>query len=326
MRSTHGNRPRTAPSPAPSTQTLPDPRTVMTLPNFLIIGTNKGGTTSLYYFLRKHPEIFMSPVKEPQFFAMDAPEGDPRVPGARWDTVTTMAEYEDLFSEAGAATAIGEATTSYLYNELAPERIHHHIPSVKMIAILRDPIERAYSNYLHNVRDGHEPISDFGQAIAAEGCNGRIMGRLNYRDKGLYAQQLDRYFALFPREQFRFFLYEDFDESPGPVLRHIYEFLNVDAKFEQDLDVRLNVGGVPKSKRLQSALNRQEKLKWAVDPYVPGWLRRRLLRSQARNLSKPPISADLRREMIEFFRDDTARVADLTGLDVTRWQTAPASV
>ena len=172
-----------------------EPRDVA-LPNFLIIGAAKAGTTSLYRYLEQHPEVYMSPVKEPKFFALGGERLDYRGPGdearMRGASVTSLEDYRELFRGVSTETAVGEASTLYLYSERAAARIKHHVPDVKLIAVLRNPVDRAYSDFLHLVRDGIEPLTDFPQALEAE--ESRIRSRWapmwHYRRRGFYHPQL----------------------------------------------------------------------------------------------------------------------------------------
>jgi hypothetical protein len=294
----------------------------MTLPNFLVIGAQKAGTTSLYYHLKHHPEVFMSAVKEPQFFAFEGGVPDAGGPGdAGADAVCDLASYAELFAAGAGMAARGEASTIYLYDEHAPARIREHVPDAKLIAILRDPAERAYSNYMHLIRDGREPITDFRAALAEEGARRELGWSANWRylDKGFYSRQIERYLELFPRDQIRIYLYEDFDADPAPIMRDVYRFLGVRDDVTQDLSLRLNVAGVPKSRGVQSLMKRQERLKWALDPFVPEGVRRRLLKLQNRNLERSGMDADVRAELVEFYRDDILRLQRLIGADLSRW-------
>ncbi len=123
----------------------------MTMPNFLIVGAMKCGTTALYYYLEQHPQIFMSPVKEPNFFCFEGREGLDS-----GNSITDIAAYRGLFRGVSSERAIGEASHCYLYEPRAVERIKHYTPDARLIAILRSPIERAYSHFLHAVRNGTE--------------------------------------------------------------------------------------------------------------------------------------------------------------------------
>jgi hypothetical protein len=299
-----------------------EPRSAL-LPTFLVLGAQKAGTTALFYALSKHPEVFASKLKEPSFFT-DAAEAlaDAAGPG---DEVTRMMDsledYQALFAEASGAQARGEASTSYLYDTGAPEKIRGLVPDAKMIAILRNPVDRAYSNFLYLIREGREPLHDFREALAEEGRR-RAEGwstTWRYLDKGLYADQVERYLAHFDREQLRCYLYEDYNEDPQATVTDVYRFLGVDDGFSQDLSIRLNVSGLPKSKRLQSVSRRSRRLKWMIDPLIPDRLRKSLLKAQNTNLVRPPLSPELRAELIETCRGDIERVGELTGLDVSRW-------
>jgi hypothetical protein len=168
------------------------------LPNFLIIGAQKSGTTSLYNYLKQHPQIFMPRLKEPHFFTY---EGQlPPHPSV----VTSWQDYRALFADARDEIAVGEASPSYLHGEQAPRRIAHYFPTIKLIAILRNPADRAFSNWMHNVSYGREEL-DFGQALQAE--ERRIQEGVGYlfwyRYKGFYHRHLTRYLALFDRTQLR---------------------------------------------------------------------------------------------------------------------------
>lgn len=179
----------------------------MTLPNMLIIGAPKSGTTSLYQYISGHPQVYMSPIKEPFFFASD--NGRLDYPGTQvllpfGASITTPNAYEALFAGATSQHCIiGEASATYLYNSNTPARIKRLIPSVKMIAILRHPVERAFSQFMDNRRDGREPMLDFARALAVEDERIRRGWRLtvHYRAMGFYFQQLTRYYSLFPKEQ-----------------------------------------------------------------------------------------------------------------------------
>src|ERR671929_75877 len=135
----------------------------MTMPNFFIIGAMKSGTTALYYYLEQHPEVYMSPVKEPNFFCSQEQKN-----GA--DAVTDIRAYERLFRGVLGETAVGEASHCYLYEPRAAAAIRRCVPEAKLLAILRNPIDRAFSHFLHMVRTGSEPLSDFAQALREEGA------------------------------------------------------------------------------------------------------------------------------------------------------------
>jgi hypothetical protein len=180
----------------------------MSLPNFLIIGAAKAGTNALYHYLRQHPQVYMSPWKEPKFFAFESEAdlgfraADGKDAPVNASVILDQAEYEKLFDGADHALARGEASTHYLYVEDSPRRIKALIPKARLIAVLRNPVDRAFSSYQHLVRDDLEPL-DFGPALDAEPR--RIAEHYaylyRYTDMGFYSEQLDRYERIFPEEQ-----------------------------------------------------------------------------------------------------------------------------
>jgi hypothetical protein len=195
------------------------------------------------------------------------------------------------------------------------------IPEAKLIAILRNPVERAYSNFLYLVREGREPLQDFGAALDAEAQRRAEGWSTNwlYKDKGFYGAQLERYLEHFPREQLHCVLYEDYNRDPEPAVRKVYRYLGVDDSFVPDLSIRLNVSGLPKSKGLQAMSNRSRRLKWVIEPLVPDRLRRGLLKAQNKNLSRPQLPPEVRARLVEEYRPDIERVRKLTGLDISGW-------
>ncbi|HJQ84304.1 MAG TPA: sulfotransferase, partial [Candidatus Binatia bacterium] len=252
------------------------------LPNFLVIGAARSGTNSLYRWLGQHPEICVSPVKEPRFFAFeDAP---PAFAGHKPDdytdfpTWTSLAEYRRLFRPVAGQRAVGEASTVYLYypGERPAERIRFHVPDAKLIAILRQPAERAYSNYLLAVQHGWEPLPDFAAALAAEDERARAGWSyfLRYRRNGLYHQQLARFYARFPAMQIRVLLYDDLCARPLAVMREVFAFLGVDDRFTPDVSRRHLRSGRTRSAAIARALASRHPLKLAVARRLPARLRR----------------------------------------------------
>ena len=151
----------------------------MTLPNFFIIGAAKSGSTSLYHYVKQHPQIYMSPLKEPKFFALAGEKLDFPGPGDQENVsraITDIHSYRNLFQGRTTEIVIGEASVLYLYSRRAINHIWQSIPNAKLIAILRHPVDRAYSNFLSLRRPNHEPIADFSQALQQE--EARIQSKL----------------------------------------------------------------------------------------------------------------------------------------------------
>ncbi|MFC1495140.1 sulfotransferase [Thermodesulfobacteriota bacterium] len=254
------------------------------MPNFLIIGAAKAGTTALYHYLHQHPQIYLSPRKEPRFFAYEGENLNfcgpyDHVEASRDAIVTDINIYQSLFQGVSTEKAIGEASTLYHYSLKAPERIQHYIPDAKLIAILRNPVDRAYSGFLHFVRDDLEPLTDFAQALQEEEVrirNNWLPG-YHYKEMGFYYTQLKRYYARFDHSRIKIYLYEDFKTGPLSVLRNIFRFLRVDEEFVPDISIRHNVSGIPRNKMLyRYFLRGRNPIKAILKPFIPTKLRRRI--------------------------------------------------
>ncbi len=260
----------------------------MSLPNFIILGAAKAGTTALYYYLMQHPQIHVTPLKETNFFALEGQPLDFRGPGdeeyVNRLSITRLEDYKEQYRWSGGRTAIGEASPLYLYSPRAVERIRHYVPDAKLIAILRNPVDRAFSAFLHLVRDDREPFSDFRQGLAAE--LERIAAHWehiwHYKSLGLYHEQLRRYYDAFPAEQIKVFLYKDLRTDPEAMVREMFDFLGVDPSFVPDMTERHNVTRLPPGK-------------------------------------KPVLLPEVRAELRNFFREDALRLQDLIGRDVSHW-------
>ncbi len=297
----------------------------MTMPNFLVIGAAKAGTTSLYSYLKEHPQIYMSPHKEPRFFALEGKPIDFQGPGdlTRFKFVTNIESYRALFEEVSHEVAIGEASPWYLYVPQAPKRIKNYIPNAKLIAILRDPVERAYSNFLHAVSEELEPLNDFMQAMEAE--EERIRHnwsyRWHYKQKGFYSVQIKRYYDLFDRDQIRFYLYDDFITSPMSVMQDIFRFLGVNDTFVPNTSQKHNVSRLPKNKVLDKLCRQPNSMKSILKPFLPSRLRQQV-KTNLINLNlqkKPQLLPEVRKQFIEEYREDILRLQELIQRDLSRW-------
>lgn len=292
--------------------TIMDVRT----PDFLIIGAQKAGTTSLYEYLRSHPEIwFPEGVKETHFFTYWGSSGY-ESESSRVYVTTEKEEYLDLFADAPLDCLAGEASPSYLYDSEAPKRIRTLVPNVSLIAILRDPVQRAYSNYLHAVRSGRESHS-FADALEME--SDRIQNgapnMLHYRSKGLYGRQIARYVQHFGRDQLLVLLSEDLWENRLSTLQSILNFLDVDSDVTLDASEHHGASGVPKSDFLRSLYQSKgvrEKLKAILPRSVRATLRDTFLH-------RPQMDEKTARQLRESYREDLERLQELIEQDVSDW-------
>ncbi len=292
------------------------------MPNFLVIGAAKSGTTSLYHYLKQHPQVYMSPEKEPKFFAFEGRKLDFRGPGYRM-VVTDIEEYRALFAGVSGEEAIGEASAMYLYVPEAADRIRRYVPEARLVAMLRNPVDRAYSAYLHRVREGRERLG-FSEALKEEETRIQDNWRplWHHKSMGFYHAQLTRYYELFSREQIRVYLYEDLNEDPVGMTQSIFRFLEVDDAFVPDTSLRLNVSRIPRSRALQTFINKPNPLKSVLKPSLPKGLRKPLFAASLldHNLTKPPqMPEDVREELTEAYREDILKLQGLIGRDLSSW-------
>lgn len=232
---------------------VPDSESQMRLPTFLVIGANKAGTSTLYDHLRQHPKVFMPPVKEPHFFSYfgDVPAEEPMVEDVT-PNLRTLDDYARLFDDARPDQEVGEASTGYLCTPVVPPRVRDVLPDVRLIAILRDPAERAWSAWKMFRRRGDESRTDPLSAMKSEPDSRFILN-------GMYGAALHRWLELFPREQLSVYLLEDLAADANQVMADIFAFLGL-TPVSIDADHRENAG--PDADPAPEALRN-----WLVDLY-----------------------------------------------------------
>jgi hypothetical protein len=293
----------------------------------LIIGAPKSGTTSLFRYLKTHPEVFMSTIKEPRYFAF--PDQRPAFRGAgsgryNSEVVWRLEDYRRLFANRGDARVAGEGSATYLWSPGAPGAIRRMIPEARLVAILRHPADRAYSHFNHNRRNGYEPLTEFRLALDAEaqrialGWNPNV----HYRARGRYGEQVARYLATFPRDQLLVLLHEDLQTQPTETLARICRFVGIDDAFVFDTSKRHNVtDGLPRRIWLNRLFANESTTKDVARRIVPESVRSALFRRFYRsNLDPaPPLDPALRRTLLEEFRDDLVLLQRLIGCDVGHW-------
>ncbi|MFF5288011.1 sulfotransferase family protein [Paractinoplanes globisporus] len=205
----------------------------MPLPDFLIAGVPKAGTTALHAALAPHPGLYLSPVKEPKFFLTDGPpprHGGPGDVQTYQEHVWRREDYEALFTGAPDGALLGEATPFYLHDLDAHARIKALVPQARLILLLRDPVDRAHSNWTHLWNAGLEPEADFLAACAAE--PERVAAGWaafwHYTGLGMYGRQIEHLYRHFPREQVLLLRYRELKDSPAATLDRVCAFLGVD--------------------------------------------------------------------------------------------------
>jgi hypothetical protein len=294
-------------------------------PNFFIVGAAKSGTTSLYRYLGQHPEVYVSPMKEPNWFSRV------HAPG-RISSVASEAEYLRLFEGRDGEPAAGEASPSYLWDEEAPWRIKKAVPEAKIIAILRHPVDRALSDYAQTVRWEGETLPLLEALKQGHYAQPKTYGitRL-YVDLGFYAEQVRRYLEAFGEGRVRIFLYEDLERDPGALLRSVLEFLDVDPGYADSVetDVQYNKYSIPKEGPLARVAEKVLKSRTFRSPQFRA-LRMRLipdakLRFRIRQFlrfredAKPEMDPESRRFLMNLYREDIRELQGLIGRDLEHW-------
>ncbi|HEX5047974.1 MAG TPA: sulfotransferase [Gammaproteobacteria bacterium] len=302
---------------------------------FFVAGVPKAGTTALCRFLAQHPDVFMCPIKEPSYFssrellsfgaeAVRAAEAKAAAV-ERWLAGERPAppehgfalqwrSYEALFRGVRGERAVGEGSVTYLWAPGAPSAIRARFPEARFVLILRDPAGRFFSQY--RATRWASPLRTFGECIAL-GLERRD-GWGDVLDVGRYATQLERFFACFPRDRFSIHLYEDLCADPRAVCRTILAFLGVDLDHPLDVSRRINEPLLPRLPRVLAAA-RLVSGRCALSTWVPRqWHEplRRLLRAER---SRGVMSGAERGTLVEHYRDEIGRTAELIGRDLSSW-------
>ena len=295
----------------------------MKKPNFFIIGAPKCGTTSLAAWLAEHPDIYMSPVKEPNFYNVD-------LSNAR----ITRRDYELLFSAAtNDHKAIGEASTSYLFSIVAVPNIEREIPNSRYIVMVRNPVEMAYSFHEELLALGYEQIDNFGEAwrLSEERAKGRAITRwchepklLDYKSVCRLGEQIDRLYKTVPRERVLVLVLDDIKENSRREYLNVLEFLEVpdDGRTEFPVYNPAKKRRWPWVQRAVLAAGKTSRtIKNALGiPTVWGTgILNALNKLGLRYRPRPPMPPGLRAELTEYFRDDILLLSRLLNRDSSAW-------
>jgi len=303
------------------------------LPNFLIAGPPKGGTTSLHHYLRQHPQVYMNPIKEPQFFAIAdlrarddyaATVARERAPlrayldGAQLDPaqywITEWDDYVRMFRNARDEVAIGEASVNYFWMPSAAATIRSRLPNVRLVFMLRDPMERLFAWYMMALRRG-------GRVTFREWAERAMSGGPEYGpavDGGRFGTHLARFLTHFPREQMRIYLYDSLRADTRSVVRDLLAFLGVDPDRPLDVSRVHNPTVVPRFPAVDR-LRRQVLGNRSLTSWLPGPWHQALKRLYNRRRIDFTIDPADRRMVIDYYRDEILHAADLIGRDLSGW-------
>ena len=284
----------------------------MTLPNFMCLGAAKSGTTTLYDILRQHSEIYIPTFKEPHFF--DIPENYNN--GLEW--------YKKNYFNKADKKIIADFTPSYLFDKNAPKRIFESLGrNMKFLVILRNPVDRAYSHYLHSKRDYHEN-ENFEEALELEVNRLKKYKdqsdylsylRHSYVHQGLYSQMLERYLQYFSLDNFLFIHFEDeLLKERDLTIKRILNFLEVDNSVLLNTDIRSNPSSKEKSKMLKKLMKKRGWWRKVIKFMVPSMQLRQVIRNRIQRINitefkAEQLSSEVRSDLLEkYFRKDISNL------------------
>ncbi|MBL7501187.1 sulfotransferase [Frankia sp. CNm7] len=302
----------------------------MSLPDFLVIGVPKAGTTAMHAALSRHPELFLPAVKEPKFFLSEGPppaRGGPGDAQTYQEHVWRRADYEALFDPAPAGALRGEATPFYLYDLDAQNRIKRLLPKAKLIVLLRNPVDRAHSNWTHLWAAGLESERDFVRACALEQSR-REAGWAHfwhYVSQGRYGAQLAHLLGLFSRDQVLLLRYRELREEPVATLDKVCDFLGVATGLLERAPSE-NVTPYVADTQVNTVLRHILRTGGQIGHHFPVRVRETarapfLAALQRQKGGRRPLSPEERAAVLPYFVEDIALLEEVTGLSYADWLT-----
>jgi hypothetical protein len=300
----------------------------MALPDFFVIGAPKAGTSALHAALATHPALHMSEVKEPKHFLCDhgaVPRGGPGDAHSYQEWIRERGQYEQLFADAPPGALCGESTPFYLSSQPALARIRAAVPGARLIAVLRDPIDRAYSNWAHLWADGLETIPDFLAACAEEerrvAAGWAPMWR--YLGSSRYGEQLRDLYRLFPRDQVHLLRYKELVDEPHQAIDDICRFLGVEPGLVMKLQGH-NVGTFVADTRTNRAVRALIRGGATAGSHFPPQVWRKaslplLWALQRTPQHRPELRPEAREQLLGYFAGDIALLESETGDSFQDW-------
>jgi len=277
-------------------------------PNFFIVGAAKAGTTTLYEYLNITKGVYMSPVKETRFFHRS--KSRYRIIA---NSITDESKYLKLFSKVKDEKAIGEASPGYLRDPETPELIHEKVPNAKIIIMLRDPVQRAFSHYLMKKTNGlekplHQIIEDYmkGKKYDTDSID-RIISA------GLYTDNIKRYMNIFGSQNIKILIFEKFVKDPTNHVKEVLNFLGVDSKLPSNIGKVYNAYSEPRGKIAEMVLSNQ--VIWKIGAKLIPRNSRRGLKKKVflKDKEKPELSEKDGRLLQKFYKEDVSNLEKLLG-------------
>ncbi len=281
----------------------------MHLTDFIIIGARKAASSSICRYLKQHPQLHMPPFKRLRFFN-------------KWDKLGSKFDekaissffdkYKHMCGRAQERQVIGEVGSGYLSCKRAAEMIKYYLPDVKLIAILRDPVDRAYSEYMMQLRDGYQKR---GLMEMVE------RGNTYYLQASYYGRLLKKYYDIFGQEKIRIYIYEEFKKNPVKIFQDMLRFIGVDHSFVPNMTKRDQQGMTPKSKTFARLVGIKNPLRSFLANILKPFMsldKRQKLRAKLQKANweeAPPLSESDKDKLMQFFKDDIRRLEKLTGID-----------
>jgi hypothetical protein len=285
-------------------------------PDFFLAGAPKAGTTSLFYYLSGHPEVFMCPVKEPNYFS--AAEIKAQQLYYTTHDVAEKKEYESLFEQVRDEKVVGEASVSYLFYPKVAQRIKESVPAARIIILLRDPVARGFSHYLMDSRLGYISIP-FEEVIYKNSSSPFF--DLYYQqvvELGLYYEQVKRYLDIFGADRVKIYLNEDLKKDTLAVMSSICRFIDVDPALLSDTNIQHNVYRRPRNsfiRKLYAATFFRSLGRAVLPTGIANAVRNSLLIKE----NKPEISLETRKYLVDFYKEDIWKLSSLIDRDLTPW-------
>lgn len=293
----------------------------LNLPIFFIIGAGKAGTSSIHEYLRQHPLISLPVRKETHFFICDKNSNNfiANYEGRKLkDTIENISEYLDEFEKKTTAIYRAEVCPSYLFYPNAPENIQRYVPNAKIICILRNPVDRLYSNF--TFASENKSIELFAtQSVHLPEKSDDIVDFYRWYRQGFYFEQLERYYSKFPKENIKIFLYNELLETPELVLKQILDFVGI-PQYKFNTSLRFNISGRIRSKFLFNQLKKfhvgtwlRKHLPFNIYQFIRGYGEKIIFRK------KDEVPPEIRKKLTCLYKEDILKLQDLIDIDLYPW-------